>query len=326
MGPPMSELRLNPLTGRWVTIATERSTRPDEFPATRLAVEADPSRPCPFCPGHEEDTPPALETYGDDVNWRVRVVPNRYPAFSGSEPLSVANLGPLFRRADASGIHEVLVLTPDHDATFADLPDDQVALVMAAIRDRLRAHADAPQVRYSQVIVNYGREAGASLRHPHGQLLGIPFVPGEVADEEAGFRRFGAACALCSLVEAETDADHRVVHADASCLVVCPFWSGVPYQMLVVPRTHEGHLRDADDATLTAVGLAVRDALTSLRDKAGDLAYNVVVHTLPHHHDSRYHWHVHIVPRVASVVGFEQGTGVLINIVAPEAAAELLAY
>ncbi len=322
----MSELRLNPLTGRWVTIATERATRPDEFPATRMEVEADPSRPCPFCAGHEEDTPPALETYGDGDTWQVRVVPNRYPAFSGTEPLSVSNLGPLFRQADASGIHEVLVLTPDHHASFADLADEQIALVMAAVRDRIAAHGEQPNVRYSQAIVNYGREAGASLRHPHGQLLGIPFVPGEVADEEAGFRRFGSSCALCSLVAAETDAGHRVVHDDDAAIVVCPFWSGVPYEMLVIPKAHHGHMIDADANTLTGVGIAVRDALGALRDNAGDLAYNLVLHTLPHQHDSLYHWHIHIVPRVASVVGFEQGTGVLINIVAPEAAAELLAY
>ncbi len=322
----MSELRLNPLTGRWVTIATERATRPDEFPATRLAVEADPNRPCPFCPGHEEDTPPALETYGDDATWRVRVVPNRYPAFSGTEALSVENLGPLFRRADASGIHEVLVLTPEHESSFADLSDAQIELVMAAVRDRLRAHAIQPHVRYSQAIVNYGREAGASLRHPHGQLLGIPFVPGEVADEEAGFRRFGGTCALCSLIQAESAAGHRIVHEDDTSLVICPFWSGVPYQMLAMPKAHHGHLTDADDPTLAGVGIAVRDALVSLRAHVGDLAYNLVVHTLPHHHESLYHWHIHLVPRVASVVGFEQGTGVLINIVAPEAAAGLLAY
>lgn len=254
------------------------------------------------------------------------MVPNRYPAFSGTETLSVSNLGPLFRQADATGIHEVLVLTPDHESSFADLDDAQITLIMAALRDRIAAHATEPNVRYSQAIVNYGREAGASLHHPHGQLLGIPFVPGEVADEEAGFRRFGATCALCSLVAAELDADYRVVHDDDAALTVCPFWSGVPYEMLVIPKTHHGHLIDADDATLTGVGIAIRDALASMRSRAGDLAYNLVFHTLPHQHDSLYHWHVHIVPRVASVVGFEQGTGVLINIVAPEAAADLLRY
>ncbi len=320
----MSELRLNPLTGRWVTIATERAARPDEFASTRLPVEADPSRPCPFCPGNEEATPPALETYGSAGSWALRVVPNRYPAFAGDDPMVVTNLGPVFRQAPASGIHEVLVLTPDHDASFADLDDAQVGLVMAALRDRVEEHARRVDVRYSQAILNYGREAGASLRHPHGQLLGIPFVPGEIAEEEAGFRRFSGSCLLCTMIEAESDAGWRVVHEDDHAVVVCPFWSGTPYEMLVLPRAHEGHLADAKPADLVAVGKGLRDSLAKLRERVGDLPYNVVFHTLPHHHDDQFHWHVHVLPRVASVVGFEQGTGVLINIVAPEQAASVL--
>ena len=320
----MSELRLNPLTGRWVTIATERAARPGEFTPTRLPVEADPNRPCPFCPGNEESTPPALETYGAEGSWLLRVVPNRYPAFSGDEPMAVTNLGPVFRQAPASGIHEVIVLSPQHEATFADLADAQVGLVMAAIRDRLEVHSRKPGVRYSQAILNHGREAGASLRHPHGQLLGIPFVPGEVAEEEAGFRRFAGSCLLCTMIEAEVDAGWRVVYEDEHALVVCPFWSGTPYEMLALPKTHEGHLTDAKPGDLVAVGRAMRDCLVKLRDRVDDLAYNLVFHTLPHHHDDEFHWHVHLLPRVASVVGFEQGTGVLINIVAPEDAAATL--
>jgi len=320
----MSELRLNPLTGRWVTVATDRAARPGEFTPTRLPVEADPNRPCPFCPGHEESTPPALETYAAEGSWLLRVVPNRYPAFSGDEPMAVTNLGPVFRQAPASGIHEVLVLTPDHEATFADLDDAQVGLVMAAIRDRLEVHARRPGVRYSQAIVNHGREAGASLRHPHGQLLGIPFVPGEVAEEEAGFRRVTGSCLLCTMIEAEVDAGWRVVHEDEHALVVCPFWAGTPYEMLALPKAHEGHITDAKPGDLVAVGRALRDCLDKLRTRVDDLAYNLVFHTLPHHHDDEFHWHVHVLPRVASVVGFEQGTGVLINIVAPEDAAATL--
>jgi UDPglucose--hexose-1-phosphate uridylyltransferase len=238
--------------------------------------------------------------------------------------MAVTNLGPVFRQAPASGIHEVLVLTPDHEATFADLDDAQVGLVMAAIRDRLEVHARRPGVRYSQAIVNHGREAGASLRHPHGQLLGIPFVPGEVAEEEAGFRRFAGSCLLCTMIEAEVDAGWRVVHEDEHALVVCPFWSGTPYEMLALPKAHEGHITDAKPGDLVAVGRALRDCLDKLRTRVDDLAYNLVFHTLPHHHDDEFHWHVHVLPRVASVVGFEQGTGVLINIVAPEDAAATL--
>ncbi len=183
----MSQLRWNPLTGRWVTIAGDRSARPTDFAPRSLPVEAEPDLPCPFCPGNEEETPPALETYAPGGSWVVRVVPNLYPAFAGTDPLQVGDLGPVWRQAPGSGVHEVLVLSPDHKRGWGDLDDRQAALVMAALRDRIEDHARYSSVQYTQAIVNHGREAGASLEHPHGQLLGIPFVPGEISDELRGF-------------------------------------------------------------------------------------------------------------------------------------------
>lgn len=320
----MSQLRLNPLTGRWVTVAVERASRPGDLISRQPTGDAEVDRPCPFCPGNEEATPPALETYGPSGNWLVRVVPNLFPAFEGTEPLRVQNLGPVFTQAEASGVHEVLVLSPDHHATWADLDDKQAGLVMAAIRDRVEDHARRSTVRYTQAIVNTGRAAGASLEHPHGQLLGIPFVPGEILEEEAGFRRFEGSCLLCTVAEAELRAAHRVIIDDPSVLVVCPFWSGSPYEMLVLPRRHEVHMESTAPADVVAVGRAIRDALQLLRKRVGEVAYNLVFHTAPHHHEGPYHWHVHLVPRLTSLAGFEQGTGVLINIVAPELAARHL--
>ncbi|HEX8804291.1 MAG TPA: galactose-1-phosphate uridylyltransferase, partial [Acidimicrobiales bacterium] len=317
----MSQLRLNPLTGRWVAVAANRAGRPGQLVSWQLPVEADPSRPCPFCRGNEEATLPALETYDRDGRWVVRAVPNRYPAFEGSAPLQVHNLGPVFTEAAASGIHEVLVFSPEHDAGWADLDDAQVDVTMAAIRNRMEDHSHRLQVRYTQAIVNHGREAGASVAHPHGQLLGIPFVPGEIVDEEAGFRRFEGSCLLCTTIDAESAAGHRVVHSDDRVLVVCPFWSGSPYEMLVLPRPHEVHMTDAEPQDVAAVGRALRTALAKLRGTLGDTAYNLVFHTAPHRHTGPFHWHVHVLPRVTSVPGFEQGTGVMINIVAPEVAA-----
>ena len=129
----MTELRFNPLAGRWVTVAGERMSRPSDFVPRRLPVEAEPNRPCPFCPGHEEDTPPALESYGPKGGWQVRVVPNLYPAFAGAGSLVPTDHGPLHRSAPARGIHEVLVLSPHHRLSWADLSDAQAGLVMAAI-------------------------------------------------------------------------------------------------------------------------------------------------------------------------------------------------
>ena len=117
----MSELRFNPLAGRWVTIAAERRFRPGDFSPRRLPVQVDLGRPCPFCPGNEEETPPALETYGPHGHWSVRVVPNLFPAFDGAGPFEVSEAGQLRRHAPGNGIHEVLVFSPDHGASWADL-------------------------------------------------------------------------------------------------------------------------------------------------------------------------------------------------------------
>lgn len=320
----MSQLRLNPLTGRWVTVALERASRPGDLVSRMSPIENESGRPCPFCPGNEEATPPALESYGTEGQWLVRVVPNLYPAFEGNDPMRVTNLGPIFTQATASGIHEVLVFSPEHDGSWADLDDKHAGLAMAAIRDRMEDHARRSTVRYTQAIVNHGRDAGASLEHPHGQLLGIPFVPGEIADEEAGFRRFEGSCLLCTVAEAELAADHRVVFDDDRAVVICPYWSGAPYEMLVIPREHEVHLENTAPHDVVAVGRALRTALSLLREKVRDVAYNIVFHTAPHHHDGPFHWHVHVVPRLTSTAGFEQGTGVMINIVAPELACQHL--
>jgi UDPglucose--hexose-1-phosphate uridylyltransferase len=320
----VSQLRLNPLTGRWVVVAIDRAARPADLVSRFDPWGVSPGQLCPFCPGNEEATPPALETYDRGGKWTVRVVPNRYPVFDGEEVLQVSHLGPVFTEAAASGIHEVLVFTPDHDASWADLDDKQVAVTMAAIRDRMEAHLRHPGIRYTQAIVNHGNAAGASLAHPHGQLLGIPFVPGEIADEEAGFRRFGGPCLLCTTLEAELDAGHRVVLADERVVVLSPYWAGSPYEMLVVPLDHQAHITAAVPRDVAAVGRAMRNALAKLRGCLGPTSYNLVIHTAPHHSDGPFHWHVHIWPRVTSVAGFEQGTGVMINILAPELATKHL--
>ncbi|HXX90461.1 MAG TPA: galactose-1-phosphate uridylyltransferase [Acidimicrobiales bacterium] len=322
----MNQLRLDPLTGRWVVVSVERAVRPAAFgfSETKAPVQADTSKPCPFCPGNEEALPPALETYGASGTWAVRVVPNLYPAFEGDDPFVVEHRGPVFTQATAGGIHEVLVLSPSHQDGWDRLSDDQAGLVMAAIRDRVEEHSAVPGLRYSQAIVNSGREAGASIEHPHGQLLGISFVPRELAEEQAGFARFAGRCLLCTTIDAEEDAKHRVVYADDRVQVICPFWSGTPFEMLVIPRAHGPHLHRATPADLVAVGRALRNVLGLLRDRLGDVAYNVVFHSAPYRASEPYHWHVHIWPKLTTQAGFEMGTGVLINIVAPEQAAEEL--
>ncbi len=319
----MNQLRLDPLTGRWVVVSTDRANRPMAF-SPMATTQADPSRACPFCPGNEESTPPALETYGPEGHWLVRVVPNLYPAFEGDGPFVVTNRGPVFIQATAGGIHEVLVLSPDHDKKWSMLSDDHTNLVMAAIRDRIEEHSTIPGLRYSQAILNSGREAGASVDHPHGQLLGMSFVPRELVEEQAGFARFAGRCLLCTAADAEENVGHRIVYADERVLVICPFWSGSPYEMMIIPRIHCPHLHHSPPADLRAVGKALKETLSSLSSVVGDVAYNLVFHSAPYRAPEPYHWHVHVVPKLTTVAGFELGTGVLINIKNPEQAAEEL--
>jgi len=321
----MNQLRLDPLTGRWVVVSVDRASRPAAFfSQTSAPVQVDTSRPCPFCPGNEESTPPALETYGPTGHWLVRVVPNLYPAFDGDQPFVVTNRGPVFTQATAEGIHEVLVLSPEHDTPWDKLSSDQIGLVMSAIRDRIEEHSHASGLRYSQAIVNAGREAGASVEHPHAQLLGMSFVPRELVEEQAGFARFAGRCLLCTTVDAEEHVGHRVVYADDNVLVICPFWSGTPFEMMVIPRNHNSHLHQSSTADLVAVGRAMQTVLGQLRSHLGNVPYNLVFHSAPYRAPEPYHWHVHIWPHLTTVAGFEQGTGVLINIEAPEQAAEEL--
>lgn len=306
-----------------MAVSTDRIERHAAF-TPRLQLPAEDRSQCPFCPGKEDFTPPALETYGTEGNWLVRVVPNRYPAFSGREPFVVDHRGPVFTEAPASGIHEVLVFSPDHDLSWAGFSDEQCVLVMSAIRDRVEEHQGTPGLRYSQVIVNSGREAGASLEHPHGQLLGIPFVPRELVDEQGSFARFAGGCLLCTATASEERAGYRLVESTATSVTFAPFWSGTPYELLVVPRTHEAHLHHAGPADLAGVATGVRNALDALRSALGEVAYNVVFHSAPYRAGAPFHWHVHILPKLTTRAGFELGTGVYINVVAPERAADEL--
>ncbi|MGC9154147.1 MAG: galactose-1-phosphate uridylyltransferase [Ferrimicrobium sp.] len=318
------QLRLDPLTGRWVVVAEGRRYRPAAISLSSEVSPEDQTRPCPFCPGNEEATPPALETYGPTGSWQVRVVPNLYPAFQGDAPMVSVSHGPVFTQAPAAGIHEVLILSPNHDAKWSDFDPEQSRVVMSAIRDRTEAHAHSKAIRYSQAIVNQGRDAGASMAHPHAQLLGMSFVPRELADEQAGFTRFVGGCLLCTTVALEESIDSRILFANDHLAVIAPYWSSIPFELLIIPREHGPYLHLAGPDALFGVGEAITASLATIREKVGPVAYNLVFHSSPYRAFGNFHWHAHVYPKLSTLAGFEMGTGVPINIVSPELAIEVL--
>jgi UDPglucose--hexose-1-phosphate uridylyltransferase len=319
------ELRQDPLGGGWVAITAGRAARPEAF----LADEGPARGPlgCPFCPGNEHLTPPEVwadrepGTSPDGPGWRVRVVPNKFPAFAGGvRPGAGApsRNGGLYRAAPTAGLHEVVVHSPDHAATLADLPEPAVARVLAAWRRRLAAHRGGP-FGAVVVIVNQGRTAGASLEHPHSQLFATARRPERVQAELD--RLAGDGCAACAMVAAERDGP-RVVERAGGLLTLCPWASSAAFEALLLPERHQARLEQADDDH--ALAAALRGLLGRLKVAARTRApYNLVLHTAPPGVEE-FHWHLHLLPRLTTFGGFELGTGIVINVVDPDRAAEAL--
>jgi UDPglucose--hexose-1-phosphate uridylyltransferase len=317
------ELRQDPLSGGWVAITAGRAARPEAF----LGDVGTPRGPlgCPFCPGNEHMTPPEVwadrdpGTEPDRPGWRVRVVPNKFPAFAGP-PAQARYNGGLYRSVPTAGLHEVVIHNPDHEATLADLPAAAVARVMAAWRRRLAAHRDQA-FGAVLVIVNQGRTAGASLEHPHSQVFATAGRPDRVQAEVD--RLAGDDCAACATVAAERDGP-RLVGANGDLLTLCPWASAAAFEALLLPAAHRPRFEEGDADADTAMAVSLRDLLRRFRGVAGDHGpYNLVLHSAPPGVDD-FHWHLHLLPRLTTYGGFELATGVIINVVDPDRAADAL--
>jgi UDPglucose--hexose-1-phosphate uridylyltransferase len=326
--PPSApgELRQDPLTGLWVAITTGRAARPEAF--LRDSGPARGRLGCPFCPGNEHMTPPEVwadrepGSEPDRPGWRVRAVPNKFPAFAGSGPPGngAAPAGGLYRVAPTAGVHEVVVHSPDHEATLAELPAASVARVLAAWRARLAAYRAEP-LGVVLLIVNQGRTAGASLEHPHSQLLAPAARPERVRAEVE--RLAGPGCAACALLAAEAGGP-RVVERAGGLVTLCPWASSAPFEALLLPETHLPRFEDGDAAGDRAVAGALGGLLRRLAGAAGTGApYNLVLHSAPPG-CADFHWHLHLLPRLTTYGGFELGSGVVINVVDPDRAAAAL--
>ncbi|HLM09620.1 MAG TPA: DUF4921 family protein [Thermoleophilaceae bacterium] len=323
----MPELRIDPLTGLRVIVAGERGGRPGAFldvaPRAPIDRESDP-----FAAGHEDRTPPEIYALRENGAWRVRVVPNLYPALDdgaadvGSDPLAAGRGEPdLFASRPAHGAHEVVVNAPDPVSSLAELEPEQVETAMSVWRERMRAHADAA---YVHVIVNEGKEAGASLPHTHAQLYALPFVPAAVARERERFTAYSDRTQgrnlLEDLVQEEVRRRERIVAIDDEAVAIAPFAARVPFHVLLAPRRPAA--RFADDGPLG--GRLLHQVLNRLGVALGTLPpFNMWVRTAPRD-AAHFCWRIEIMPRLAQLAGLEIGTGVHLNVLAPEDAAQLL--
>jgi UDPglucose--hexose-1-phosphate uridylyltransferase len=308
-----------------VIVAPERRRRPKEPRGSQPAPGAES---CPFCPGREADTPVELLRIPSPVGsgWSVRVIPNKFAALSPDEPPRERLQGPLFREVAAAGHHEVIVEGPQHGQRMADMSDLQVADALEAYHSRYLALRADPRVAYVIVFKNSGARAGASLTHPHSQHVATPMAPHGLQRRYARAREHHEAtghCLYCDLVEAELETRVRVVLATELFAVYCPFASGVPYETWIAPRRHQPSFGTTSRQERVHLARILRRTLGAL-DRALDRPdFNYVLHTAPVADEARpyYLWHLQILPRIATLAGFELGSGIPINSVTPEEAA-----
>jgi len=343
----MSELRYDPFKRTWVIIASERGQRPsdNQFPEsdTVQGEMAAGGTACPFCPGNEAMTPPEIlairepDTGPDTPGWKVRVIPNKYPALTTESPFSPEVLGPHMIGA-GFGIHEIIIETPEDNLPIEDLPVEHLADVLKIYVERLSELNGDGRFRTVLLFKNHGAEAGATLGHSHSQIMAIPVVPNLITDELSSCREHfhkSGRCMMCRIIEEETQERVRVVVEDDRYLVFAPFSSSVPFELRIVPREHCQDFSRVEDADLTHLSEVMKQTLKRLNTALDDPPYNFILHTSPPPPvkkgdessglvEEYYHWYFELTPRTTRPAGFEWGTGFFINPTAPEEAAEVL--
>jgi len=323
----MATLRQDPTTNEWVILAPERAGRPRV--ARRARAEVPPLDPaCPFCPGNEHMTPPEIVRVGTDIAWDIRVIPNRYPALVPG--LTPERRGDRVAREMAGlGAHEVVVESPHHDERLEDMPVDRIAAVLRTWRQRHESLAAEDHIRAVIVFKNFGEGAGTSLVHPHSQVVAIPVLAPDDLHRYSVATRYhddtGHSVYL-DLIEHELRERERVVAERDGFVAIAPFASGVPFETWIFPRLPRTSFRHIDDSELPALAELIRTVVGALRHAAGDPDYNLVVHSASVSEEAKpyFLWHLKVLPRIDTAAGFELGTGMSINTVAPETAATLL--
>jgi len=332
-----NELRKDYLLNRWVVIATERSRRPIDL--AKPHPKTAPADTCPLCPGNEHMTPPAVLIYqkngehtadpqeGDRVkDWLVRVIPNMYPAFT--PPKQPKDTALIFRGegfGNAVGHHEVVVESPVHNEYPADAGLPQLELLISAYVDRFQTLSAKPYVKYISVFRNHGIEAGASLSHAHSQIIATPMVPAVIEEEQQAARSYKqktGRCIFCDLIRREQSGPRQITE-NSEFAVFAPYASINPMEFWVFPKRHTSNIADLTPTEAKSLAETLIATLGALKTVLNDPPYNYGIHqTLAQ--DGSYHWHLEVYPKLATWAGFEKSTGIYINTVTPEEAAQSL--
>jgi UDPglucose--hexose-1-phosphate uridylyltransferase len=327
----MPELRKDPVVGRWVIISTERARRPSDF-------AGEPVRPhstdCVFCPGHEDKTPPEIlagrppDSRANTPGWTHRVVPNKFPALRIEGDLDPTGEGP-FDRMTGVGAHEVVIETPEHTGSLAAMPVESLAEVLLAFRERMMDLKKDSRFQYILIFKNHGEAAGASLEHPHSQLIATPIIPIMVSEELKGAAEYYGMkerCVWCDVVRQERRDRRRVIMEASGFVALAPFAPRFPFETWILPTRHRSAFEETGIEELRGLAEVLGGFLRRLDRVLQRPPYNFMLHTAPLRDGplDHFHWHLEIIPKLTNVAGYEWGSGFFINPTPPEDAAAAL--
>lgn len=324
----MPEFRKDPIVNRWVIIAPERARRPQNNRVERLVA---PAGPCAFCAGNEAMTPPEAAAYPSTKGvsrWSIRIIPNKYPAAIDTS-VDITQSDELYRQRSAIGLHEVIVEAPEHLTEMVQLSEERFAEVIYAYRDRMAALQRDKRWQYVLIYKNQGAQAGATFEHIHSQLIALPMVPVQAENDARGARLYyesKGGCIYCAIARREMTDSTRAISEDDGFVVFAPFAARFPYETWIIPKEHNSNFADTPKHAISALARCLRQTLIRLARALHNPPFNYIVHSSPlaGRRNGYYHWHIEILPKVVQVAGFEWGSGLFINPVAPEESARVL--
>ncbi|OGY97598.1 MAG: hypothetical protein A2681_02370 [Candidatus Liptonbacteria bacterium RIFCSPHIGHO2_01_FULL_56_18b] len=340
----MSELRQDLVSGDWIVVASERAKRPHDFLPKKRHRRATPKKECPFEDLEASGNWPPIISYPDDTNpdarmgrgsgrkrgsWQIAVIPNKYPAVTHAPRCAVLGARGPYRLTQGVGHHD-LVLTRDHRKNLAHLTPAQAIRLFEVIQKRYQALGRDACLHYTSMFFNWGASAGASLFHPHYQLLTLPIIPPDVAHSLQGSHKYfrqHRRCVHCDILGYERKEGSRIIEENAGAIAIAPFVSREAFEVRVYPKRHRPYFEATPLADLRAVVTLLASCLRRIERHLNDPDLNFFIHTAPiknqnqHRH---YHWHIEIVPKISIPAGFELSTGVLINVIDPDKAASIL--
>ena len=328
----MSELRRDPIGGRWVIVDTDHPGSPEEF---EYEPQVYRGGTCPFCYGNEQLTPPEIDAIRDPhtspntSGWQVRVVPNKFPALQIEGELDRRGIG-IYDISNGIGAHEVLIETPYHEKDIPDLLNPEIENFISMYCRRALDLAKDKRFKYIMVFKNFGAAAGASLEHPHTQMVALPMIPKNALEEIKGaqhYYEYRERCIFCDILRQEMQEKERIILENKYFVSFCPYASRFPFELWIIPKKHSGFFCHMPAEEIPALAAILKETIAKMKAVFKHVPYNFMLHSSPVNGDTGpdgYHWHIEFMPKLTRVAGFEWGSGFYVVPTPPELSAKIL--